>query len=247
MAAEQVPPPRDTVSERYGPRVHRAVHHGAILLLVGVVVFIAGMAITQIGYGSSYSLTNNFVSDLGAVHCSTVSAGSLGGSSRYVCSPWNVVFNATIIVMGVLTLVAAVLLRTAFPVRRSRTVGLILLALVGVGSIGVGLAPEDTNVIVHVVSALIAFLGGSFALMTLGFAMFRDTRWNGFRAYSILSGMVSFVALLLFVTKNDFALGVGGMERLVIAPFLLWGIVVGVHLARIPTFAPRLVPKGSAT
>jgi len=247
VAAEQAPPPRDTVTERYGPRVHRSVHHGAMLLLAGVLVFVAGMIVTQIGYGSSYSLTNNFISDLGAVHCGTIGAGSLGGSSRYVCSPWYLVFDVTAVLMGISILLATVLLRTAFPVRRSRTIGLILLAFVGIGSIGVGLSPEDTNVGVHVVSALLAFLGGSFALMILGFAMFRDTRWAGFRAYSILSGLVSFVALLLFVTKNDFALGVGGMERLVVAPVLLWGIVVGAHLARIPTFAPRLVPKVPAS
>lgn len=246
MATEQAPPPRDTVTERYGPRVHRSVHHGAILLVAGICLFLLGMAVAQVGYGSSYSITNNAISDLGAIHCDTVaSQGAFGG--RYVCSPWNLAFNASIVIMGAFTIVATFLLRTAFPARRSRTVGLILLALAGAGSIGIGVFPEDYNLTAHVGSALLAFVAAAFALMVLGFAMFRDTRWSGFRAYSGLSGLVSFVALLLFVTKNDFVLGAGGMERLILAPVLLWGIIVGVHLARIPTFAPRLVPKGTRT
>jgi hypothetical membrane protein len=68
--------------------------------------------------------------------------------------------------------------------------------------------------------------------------MFRDTRWDGFRAFSILCGLVGLVALVLFASKDYAGLGVGGMERLIVAPVLLWAIVVGVHLARIPTYAP---------
>ena len=52
--------------------------------------------------------------------------------------------------------------------------------------------------------------------------MFRDTRWDGFRAYTMLSGLVILIALILFATKNYAGLGVGGMERLVVAPMLLW-------------------------
>jgi len=243
VATDQLPPPRDTVTERYGPRVHRAVHHGAFLLLAGALVFVGAMIVAQVGYGSSYSLKDNFISDLGAAHCGEFNAS--GSAGRYVCSPWNAVFDVGIIVMGLCAVFAVILLRTAFPVRRSRTVGLILLGLMGLGSIGVGFSPEDVNVTVHSICALCAFLGGALGLMVLGFAMFRDTRWGGFRTYTMVSGLVSFVALVLFLTGTYAGLGVGGMERLIVAPVLLWSVVVGVHLARIPTFAPRLLPKSS--
>ncbi|HEY1198238.1 MAG TPA: DUF998 domain-containing protein [Thermoplasmata archaeon] len=244
MAVDQSPPPVYTVSERYGPRVHRSVRHGAILLLVGALQFIGAMVLTQIGYGSSYSLTGNYISDLGAVNCGVFGgAGSFAG--HYACSPWHDVFNVSIVVMGLFVILAAILIRTAFPARRSRMVGLWLLALAGVGSIGVGLSPEDYYLPGHVVSALLAFVGGGLALFVLGFAMFRDTRWEGFRAYTVLSGLIVLVALLLFVSNADLGLGVGGMERLIVAPVLLWSIVAGTHLARIPTFAPRAFSKGS--
>ena len=75
--------------------------------------------------------------------------------------------------------------------------------------------------------------------------MFRDTRWDGFRAYTLLSGVVGLVALVLFATKTYAGLGVGGMERLIVAPVILWSLVVGIHLARIPTYAPPGVPAAS--
>jgi hypothetical membrane protein len=148
------------------------------------------------------------------------------------------VFNVSTVIMGLLLVLAVFLIQTAFPARRSRTIGLGLLAIAGIGAIGVGLSPEDVNITVHSLSALLAFAGGGLALVVLGFAMFRDTRWDGFRAFSILCGLVGLVALVLFASKDYAGLGVGGMERLIVAPVLLWAIVVGVHLARIPTYAP---------
>jgi hypothetical membrane protein len=237
--------PSPTVQRR-GPLVHRSVRHGAILLVIGAVQFIAANVVTQIGYGPSYSLSQNYISDLGAVNC-----GLFGGSGsfpgHYACSPWHDVFNASIVVMGLMILLAVVLIQTAFPRRRTRTIGLGLLALAGFGAIGVGLSPEDVNITVHSVSALLAFLGGGLSLLVLGFAMLRDTRWDGFRAFTLLCGLVDLVALILFVSKTYAGLGVGGMERLIVAPVLLWSIVVGVHLARIPTFAPSGLPASSGS
>lgn len=253
MAAIETPPADVAASERYGPLVHRSVHHGSLLLLIGALEFIAAMVVTQLGYGSSfdwgssYSLKNNYISDLGAANCGPFSGALGGGSSHYACSPWHLVFNVGIVVLGLLLILAVLLLRTAFPARRSRTIGLGLLALAGVGSIGVGLFPEDVNITAHIVSSFLAFLPGSLALVVLGFAMFRDTRWDGFRAYTVLSGLVSLVALILFISGAYVGLGVGGMERLIVAPILLWSIVVGAHLVRIPTFAPRTLPKGSSS
>jgi len=235
-----------TGRERLGPLVHRSVHHGAILLLVGAIEFIVGMAVTQIGYGSSYSLTQNYISDLGATKCG-VFHGATSLVGHYACSPWHVVFNASIVILGILLVLAAILIRTAFPARRSRTIGLALLVLAGFGAMGVGFSPEDVDIVVHSASAFLSFAGGGIALIVLGFAMLRDTRWDGYRAYTMLSGLVALVALVLFVAKSYGPLGVGGMERLIVAPILLWAIVVGIHLVRIPTFAPREIPRPTET
>jgi hypothetical membrane protein len=234
LDADEPAAPPPVTGERYGPLVHRSVHHGAILYIVGVLVFVLAMAITQIGFsGTSYSLLHNYISDLGAAHC-----GYYHSPTLYICSPWHDVFNAGIIVMGLLLILGTILLRTAFPARGSRTVGLALLVLAGVGAIGVGLSPEDVNLTVHTLSAAVAFIFGNLALVILAFAMFRDTRWNGYRAYTLFSGLVGLIAFVLFYVKVYGPLGVGGMERLIVAPLLLWAVVIGIHLVRIPTFAP---------
>ena len=116
-----------------------------------------------------------------------------------------------------------------------------MVALAGVGAIGVGLSPENVNTTVHVASASLAFFVGNLGLMALGVAMFRDTRWDGFRAYTMLSGLVGLVALVLSASGHDLGLGVGGMERVIVAPLLLFLAVASVHLLRVPQYAPHAV------
>jgi hypothetical membrane protein len=238
--------PSSVPSERYGPLVHRSVHHGALLWLVASVQFIVAMIVTQAGWdlragNPTYSLAHNYISDLGAVNC-----GEYAG--RFVCSPWHLVFDGSIVVLGVLLILGTLLLTSAFPARATRTVGLGLLVIAAIGSIGVGLSPEDVDLAVHSASALTAFLAGNVALIVLGLAMFRDTRWGGFRAFSVICGLVGFVALVLFAAGawnwGGFfgGWGVGGIERTIVAPVLLWAIVVSIHLLRIRAFAPRMVP-----
>jgi len=228
---------------RRGPLVHRTVHHAAYLLLGGVVAFFLGNGITQWAwdyYRSSptpvYSLLSNYISDLGAIHC-----GSFSG--RYVCSPGHLVFGGFIVLMGLCLLLAAPLLKTAFAARRSRTIGLGLFGVAGIGAMGVGFFPEDFIPPVHVASAVLAFAGSNLAIIVLAFAMMRDTRWDGYRLFSVVCGLVGLVALILLGVRAWGPLEAGGMERLIVAPVLLWATVVGVHLARIPTFsAPSVDP-----
>ena len=229
----------------------RSVHHGAILWIVGVALFLVAQVVVQIGWdalagNSTYCLTQNYFSDYGAVHC-----GTFGG--RYICSPLHDVFYGAIIAMGLLLILGTLLLPTAFPARSSRRIGLGLLLLAGIGAAGVGIFPEDVNLSAHYVSAFLAFVGANLALLVLALVMFRDTRWDGYRAYTFLSGVVGFVALGLFGAKaytwggfwTDW--GVGGMERVIVAPVLLWAVVVAAHLLRIRSFVPRALAKSPPT
>ncbi|MGB6500066.1 MAG: DUF998 domain-containing protein [Thermoplasmata archaeon] len=226
---------------RLGPLVHRSVHHAAIVWLIASLQFVLAMAIVQWRWTTPYNLRTFYISDLGNTVCGNFPTSSM----HYVCSPWHVVFDGSVIALGLLTILGVLLVRSAFPDRSSRTLGLGLLALAGIGSIGVGLSPENVNLTVHSVSALLAFAGGNVGLIVLGFAMFRDTRWDGYRSYTLFSGLVGLVALILFITHAYVGLGVGGMERLTVAPLLLWLVVASIHLLRVPTYAPRIMPKSS--
>ncbi len=89
---------------------------------------------------------------------------------------------------------------------------------------------------------LVGSLQFVLALIVLAVAMFQDARWDGLRAYSLFSGVLGLVATVLFLVGTDLGLGPGGMERLIVAPLLLWLIVGGARLLRFPQYAPRGVP-----
>ncbi len=216
-----------TPTSRLGPLVHRAVHRGAALWLLGSLQFVVAMIVVQLAWTATpaYSLSHNYISDLGNTHLSR----------------WHDVFNVSVILLGILVVLGAILARSGFPARRSSSVGLWAVVLGGLGAIGVGTFPENVNGTAHSLASLDAFVAGSFALVVLAFAMFRDTRWDGLRAYTLFSGIVGLVATALFSFGIDAGLGVGGMERLIVAPLLLWLIVAPIHLLRIPQFAPRTI------
>lgn len=216
----------------YGPLVRRSARLGGALILVGSLQFVAAMVAVQLKY-PGYSDTANYVSDL--------------GSST---SPWASVFNVSIRVLGILGIVGTLLLRSAFASKTTAHLGLGALIVAFLGAIGVGLFPENSTWPfsgVHSVVSLVAFLGSAVALVLLALAMSRDTRWQGMRLYSFLSGLVTFIALALFVEGQYLGIGPGGMERLVIAPILLWAVVLGVHLARLRVYSPTTAVSSDAS
>lgn len=105
--------------------------------------------------------------------------------------------------------------------------GLYLLALSGLGTILVGLYPENTIASLHVIGASLPFLLGNIALIILGLKL--DIP-KALRVYTIASGCLALVALTLFLSGSYLGLGHGGMERLVAYPQTIWMIVYGSYL-----------------
>jgi hypothetical membrane protein len=225
-----------------GPLVHRIARYGGALFLIGAIGFVVGNAVTQLGWTHPYSLLHNYISDLGAVNCGNFPASS----SHYVCSPWHDVFNGFVILMGVCFILAALMIRSAFPRSHWTSLGLIGIFVAGLGAIGVGVFPEDVNLTWHSVSAVAAFLIGNLAVIALGLAMTKDRRWNGFSTYTVASGVFGLVFLFVYLFHVWGPLGLGGAERLIVAPILLWASVAGIHIMRMPTFAPAGVPRSSS-
>jgi hypothetical membrane protein len=207
------------------PLVHRAVRSGGVLVAVAAAQFAAAMALVQQHY-PGYSLTSNYISDLGG-------AGS----------PWALVFDISATVLGVLAIVAFILVWSAFEPGATRTAGLGILIVAGVGAVGVGVFPETTHVLggkAHDITSAVAFLGAGIGLVVLSFAMRRSERWRWSRPYTLITGIVVLAATGLFEASIDLGLGPGGMERLIVFPVLLWGVVEGAHLALLHRFAPGL-------
>ncbi|MCW2973539.1 MAG: hypothetical protein JWN72_1812, partial [Thermoleophilia bacterium] len=85
-----------------------------------------------------YSLARFNISDLGNVTCRSV-----GSPSRDVCSPWHLATNVGFVAFGVLTIAGIVLLTPLWRRSWSGGAAAVLLALSGIGSALVGLAPSD--------------------------------------------------------------------------------------------------------
>ena len=213
------------------PLVRRSVRTGGLLFLVASLQFILAMAIVQQKY-AGYSLTQNYISDLGGAH-----------------SPWALVFDGSVILLGLLTIFAVFLAWDAFDARPSRGIGLFFLLVAGIGAIGVGVFPETTPVLsggAHIIASDIAFVGAGLAFLIVSFAMRSPPHWRYSSSYTLISGLVVILAIILFSTNTYLGLGPGGMERLIVAPVLLWALVEGVHLAALPRLAAGFPSKHTA-
>ena len=103
------------------------------------------------------------------------------------------------------------------------------MALAGLGSILVGIFPENGIGWLHFLGAALAFLIGNLGMVILGFSLELP---RTLKYYSILSGAISLMALVLFVSDTYLGIGIGGMERIVAYPQTVWLIVFGIYVSR---------------
>ena len=179
-------------------------------LFAGVVQFALAMFLAEFPY-PGYSVSGSPISDLGAT-CTN-------GACRTV-QPGSTIFNLSIIVAGLLVLVSGFYLRRA--VRANAIVACTLVA--GWAMVGVGVFPENFGVI-HGIVSVITFLSISFAAI----AACKVER-SPLSYFSVLLGIFSLVATILYVDGMYFGLGGGGMEQMIVYPALLWSIAFSGHL-----------------
>src|ERR1700754_195646 len=134
----------DSSSTSSGSGIERAVRLGALVWVFAVQFFVAQLLV-QAAWTTPFSLTQNFISDLGNTTCGPYPLDS----QMYVCSPRHAWMNASFILLGLIILIGAALLRKAFPSGLIRAAGLLFLGLAGAGIIAVGLYPENTNIEYH--------------------------------------------------------------------------------------------------
>jgi hypothetical membrane protein len=224
-----------------------AVTFGAICWILTLEFFV-GQAIAQAAWKTPYSLLTNSLSDLGNTACGYWPAGlahqasGLGLSASYVCSPLHSVMNISFIVTGVLILLGLYLTRSQWPRRRLTTWGMALLAAAGAGKIIVGLVPENTVILLHLLGALgipCAVIG----ILLLGLAT-RNTRPR----VAVVSIALAAAALLGTVTAKIVTGGIhdlGLAERLMDYPTFVWIVMMGLIFVWAPSSAPAAVTVNS--
>lgn len=179
------------------------------IIFFGVVQFIIGLHLAEFLY-PMYSASENYISDLGATCRDTC----------IVQQPSASIFNTSVSLMGILILLGSYFIRREF---NSYLIP-VLLGITGVGATGVGLFPETSGAIHELVSLIAFIFGGASAIATCKILK------APFTYFSVLLGVMSLTALGLFMSEIYLGLGVGGMERMIVYPVLLWAAGFGGYL-----------------
>jgi hypothetical membrane protein len=187
-----------------------------ILFLVAVTQFILCLAIAEALY-PGYSLSDNYVSDLGI-------------------GPSSTVFNSSVFLLGLLLAIGTYFLRH---ISDLKTVNM-LLFLMAVGAMGAGVFTKNFTVAHGAASSIAFFFSGLSAIASA------KVLKKPLSLISMALGAMTIGALVLFssgmitsgsLTSNiaydsDFYLGLGpgGIERMIIYPALMWLAGFSGHL-----------------
>ncbi|MDB5166312.1 MAG: hypothetical protein JWM37_384 [Candidatus Saccharibacteria bacterium] len=192
---------------------------GGLLWIANFQYFIV-QAIVASAWQTPFSLRTNTISDLGNTVC-----GPYG--QDYVCSPLHVLMNVSFICLGLTMIIGATLLMRG-QTTRHRT-GLFLLAIAGVGTILVGLFPENGIGALHAVAAALPFVLGNVALLLLANHPLQP-RWLRMATY--VSAIIALLCLVGFLTGYTPVLLKGGIERIVAYPQTIWMMAFGFYAFR---------------
>lgn len=203
---------------------------GGALLVIGTVQFLVMHLIVQSAWTTPrYSWWDNYISDLGAVHCAPV----LG---NYVCSPLHAGMNASFIVQGALLVAGVVLSTGAWDPRGRSRIWRTMAAITGISWIVVGLVPEDVSLTGHSIGALPVFILGNAALIVAGTSRSTHNR-PAVRVTALLlgiTGLLGFVLTALASAYPDGPIGIGGAERLTVFPLQIWALIAGISILAVP-------------
>jgi hypothetical membrane protein len=180
-----------------------------VLLFAGALIALFGIHLAEFLY-PEYSVSGNFISDLGATCRATC----------IVYQPSALIFNTSVIILGILILSYSYLIWKEF----QSLIMPLLFGLSGFGAVGVGLFPETAGFL-HVIVSFITFFFGALAAI----AASRIVK-TPFSCFSVLMGLASLMALVLYGLEIYLGLGPGGMERMIAYPILLWGIGFGGYM-----------------
>jgi len=188
---------------------------GGVAIFVGAVQFGVLLIVSEILYSAygtgGYSVSANYVSDLGAT-CPS-------GGVCYI-PPSATLFDSSIAILGLLIIVGAYFIHRAFRWLPAT----VMITLAGIGALGVGLLPETTGIWHHIFSLIVFLFAGLSAIVTYRFQK------KPMSYFSVVLGVMTLVALLLYIPNVYLGLGAGGMERMIVYPTLLWSVAFGGHM-----------------
>ena len=188
---------------------------GGGLLFVAGATILMGIITAEALYPGTFSTGTNEISDLGGTR----------PPNSVILQPSATIFDVSMMVIGVLVFAGSWFVQRAFG-RRSVTIPI---AVLGVAALGVGLFPGNTGT-PHAIFAMATFISGGIAAISTA----RLTR-APFRYLSFFLGAASLATLGMYMLLGDGSpmalLGIGGVERWIVYPVVLWITAFGGYLS----------------
>lgn len=191
-----------------------------IALFFGVVQFGMFEMIAEFVY-PNYSVSANYISDLGPPCANGATCASR--------TSW-IIFDASIIVMGICILASAYYLYRYFGWKPIAG----MMGVAGVGAIGVGVFTESAPYSLHDLFSLIVFVGIGLSAL-ISYRLQKPPLGH----FAIVLGLVTLISLILYLPDSGVSvggylgIGPGGLERLIVYPVLFWSIAFGGQLMAI--------------
>ena len=179
-----------------------------ILFLAGFMIFM-GIITCEILYKAEFNTRDNYISELAAAISPDI----------VIQQPSAKIFNLTMIITGLMIIIATYFVHVIFKIFLSS----IPLLLLGMGISGVGFFPGNI-VPWHGIFALVIFISGGIAAIT-SFKIVRPP----LRYIFILFGILALFFLFFQKIFVPF-LGVGGTERWLFYPIVFWITGMGAYL-----------------
>ena len=178
--------------------------------IAGVLIFLAatqlilGIIVAEALY-PGYSIATNYISDLGI-------------------GPSSIIFNVSVFLLGLLAIIGVYFFQRAF----HSTLLTILFTIAALAAMSVGIFTENSEPM-HTIASIVLFL---FCGLSAIFSS--KVSKSPFKIIVILLGIISLGAMILFMGSIYLGLGVGGMERIIVYPILIWMIGFGSFLIVCP-------------
>jgi hypothetical membrane protein len=191
---------------------------------------IAGALLSFTGIGIIMSIITNEALYPAERHYDTFTntISDLGGTippNSYMVEPNRLIFIATMAIGGVLVLAATILLWRVL----ARRGFLVAIGGLGVGMAGIAIFPGNVETW-HPLLALLCFVGGSIAAILSGRFLDRPLRY-----VTLVMGAVALVSTVFGLDAFEghwpqTMFGLGGVERWIAYPVLLWMVLLGSAL-----------------
>lgn len=206
--------------DKYARRISRQYPTlGPWIFVFGILYYFVVQYIVALAWPVSFSLKQNFISDLGNTVCGLQ-------QSVYICSPLNVLMNLSFIVIGLALGIATFLVYGSFSPSLSAKLAFSLIGIADFGTALIGFLPENVAHGLHLLIAILCLAAFNFGVAVAYLLPDLPKSWQ---LYSISSGGFGLVALLLLGFRINTPLGLGGIERIADYTPDLWVLSFGIY------------------